>query len=83
MGAKSGLEVFNGRKISCRCQELNQNSFAHVEFSTGFSLVTKNEFVLYMIPLCQWQDAVEVALFANGSINHTAGFYILAVVLIR
>lgn len=44
VGAKSGLEVFKERKISCRCQELNQNSFVSynfVEFSTGFALVTK------------------------------------------
>jgi hypothetical protein len=27
VGAKRGLEVFKERKISCRCQELNQNSF--------------------------------------------------------
>jgi hypothetical protein len=44
VGAKSGLEVLKERKISCRCQELNQNSFVPcnpVEFSTGFALVTK------------------------------------------
>jgi hypothetical protein len=30
VGAKSGLEVSKERKISCRCQELNQNSFVPI-----------------------------------------------------
>ena len=46
--AKGCLGVLKERKMSCRCQELNQNpsvSYNPVEFSTGFDPVTKNEFV--------------------------------------